>query len=326
MRRRSKRRPVLHFFIKLIVLALVLFILSVYSRSAFSGIYTSVIERFFPPSGQETVIESAAVEISDKRDEAMRESAGILDIREVTTQDAVTEIRNDTSYDIDLSELAQNAIKLNDGSEPQVLIVHTHTSEAYTPDDEYFYEQDDVDRTIDPEFNVVAVGTRITELLEDAGIGVIHDETLNDYPSYNKSYNRMLEIIEAYLEEYPSISIVLDIHRDAVIYDDGTRYAPRVQIGGKSAAQVMMVVGTDEGGLRHDNWRANLSFALAIQTTAENNYPGLMRLVNLRSSRFNGHTTSGSLIVEVGSSGNTLGEALYGAELFTKALIETVKR
>ena len=135
----------------------------------------------------------------------------------------------------------------------------------------------------------------------------------------------MLDIIELYMAEYPSISVVLDIHRDAVIYEDGSRFAASTVIDNKSAAQVMLVVGTDEGGLPHDGWERNLSFALDIQSVADERYPGLMRPVNLRSSRFNQHVSPGALIVEVGASGNTLGEALYGAELFTKALIETLK-
>ena len=233
-------------------------------------------------------------------------------------------LRNDTAYAPDLAALPPDPIRLTPGSEPQVLIVHTHTSEAYTPDEAYAYVPDDNDRTLDPAFNVTAVGDQVETRLTAAGISVLHDRTLNDYPSYNGSYSRMLRIVEGYLAEYPTISVVLDIHRDAVIYPDGSRFAPRAEIGGRDAAQVMLVVGTDEGGLSHAHWRENLAFALQLQRSADTLYPGLMRPVNLRSSRFNQHVSPGALIVEVGSSGNTLGEALYGAGLFTDALLQTV--
>ncbi len=263
-----------------------------------------------------------------KRTDTPAESANLFGRDTHTADDKppyTPEIRNDTSFLLDLDALEASGVSIKDSEEPQVLIVHTHTSEAYTPDEEYSYVQDDNDRTLNEQFNVVAVGNRVEQLLKDAGISVIHDKTLNDYPSYSGSYSRMLEIIELYLAEYPSIRVVLDIHRDAVIYEDGSRFAASTVIDGKSAAQVMLVVGTNEGGLPHDGWEQNLAFALDIQSAADALYPGLMRPVNLRSSRFNQHVSPGALIVEVGASGNTLGEALYGAELFAKALMNTLK-
>ena len=236
------------------------------------------------------------------------------------------EILNETAYTPDLSLSAFPPLQPEPGDGPRVLIVHTHTSEAYLPDEQYFYVPDDNDRTLDPRYNVTAVGDRAEALLTDAGIGVLHDRTVNDYPSYSGSYSRMLDILEGTLAENPGIRVVLDIHRDALYHPDGSRLALRTEIEGKSAAQVMLVVGTDGGGLPHGNWRENLAFALAIQRAADIRYPGLMRPVNLRNSRFNQHVSPGALIVEVGSSGNTLGEALYGAELFTRALLDVLTR
>lgn len=285
----------------------------------------------FPEEILFTVAESAPPALEGEEDAdggQISESANIFRKPEESTQEQeeyAPEIRNDTSFTLDLDTLESSGVSLKNGDEPQVLIVHTHTSESYAPDEEYDYVQDDNDRTLDPNFNVVAVGNHVEALLEDAGISVIHDRTINDYPSYNGSYSRMLEIIEEYLAEYPSIRVVLDVHRDAVIYEDGSRFAASTVIDGKSAAQVMLVVGTNEGGLQHENWEQNLAFALDIQSMADELYPGLMRPVNLRSSRFNQHVSPGALIVEVGASGNTLGEAFYGAELFTKALIETLQ-
>lgn len=332
MRRLAKRRTVRSFFIKACLALVAVGAIAAYGRfGSISGACGALATYLFPEDAAFTVAESAPILQTgggSGKTGSVSESANIFGRRDRgKAQDEVytPEIRNDTSFVLDLGALEASGVSLKNGDEPQVLIVHTHTSEAYTPDEEYSYVQDDNDRTLDETFNVVAVGDRVEQLLKDAGVSVIHDKTLNDYPSYNGSYTRMLDIIELYLAEYPSISVVLDIHRDAVIYEDGSRFAASTVIDNRSAAQVMLVVGTNEGGLPHDGWERNLSFALDIQSAADELYPGLMRPVNLRSSRFNQHISPGALIVEVGASGNTLGEALYGSELFAKALIETLK-
>ncbi len=331
MRRRMRRGNARPFLTKCVLLLVAVGAIAVYGKfGSVSGACRALAAFFFPEDVTFTVAESAPPLPADEAGStgSVSESANIFGRRDQETQpdeSYTPEIRNDTSFDLDLHALTASGVHLKNGDEPQVLIVHTHTSESYAPDEEYFYVQDDNDRTLDTNFNMVAVGNYMESLLEDAGISVIHDKTINDYPSYNGSYDRMLEIIEVYLEEYPSISVVLDVHRDAVIYEDGSRFAASTVIDNRSAAQVMLVVGTDEGGLPHENWERNLSFALDIQSAADELYPGLMRPVNLRSSRFNQHVSPGALIVEVGSSGNTLGEAFYGAELFTKALIKTLE-
>lgn len=329
MRKLTKRRSVRAFFVKLCFALLAVGAIAAYGKfGSISGVCRALASFLFPEDVAFTVAESAPfLPVRGEREGgSVSESANIFGRRDSGKKEETytPEVRNDTSIVLDMDALTASGVSLKNVDMPQVLIVHTHTSESYAPDEEYFYVQDDNDRTLDTNFNVVAVGNRIEQLLEDAGVSVIHDKTINDYPSYNGSYNRMLDIVELYLAEYPSISVVLDIHRDAVIYKDGSRFAASTVINDRSAAQVMLVVGTNEGGLPHDGWERNLSFALDIQSTADELYPGLMRPVNLRSSRFNQHVSPGALIVEVGSSGNTLGEAFYGAELFTKALIETL--
>ena len=131
-------------------------------------------------------------------------------------------------------------------------------------------------------------------------------------PSFNGSYADALSSTEKYLEEYPSIQVVFDIHRDSIVYDDGTKAKVVTEIDGKNAAQLMFVVGTNEKGLYHPEWRENLKFAVQLQDKIDSKYPNLMRYVNLRQERFNGHTTKGSVIIEVGTSGNSLSEAKLG--------------
>ena len=163
------------------------------------------------------------------------------------------------------------------------------------------------------------------EIFEKNDIKTIHDTTLHDHPNFNGSYANSLRTAEGYVAKYPSIKIVFDIHRDAYVYDDGSKAKFVTKIDGKDVAQLMFVVGTDAGGLTHPNWRENMKLALKLQSFISGKYPSLMRGVNLRKERFNGHVTNGSLIIEVGSSGNTLEEALAGAELAAERISEFLK-
>lgn len=202
---------------------------------------------------------------------------------------------------------------------PQILIMHTHGTEAYTIADGDDYTPSDTARTTDENYNMIRVGEEIKAVFEEMGLSVVHDTSLYDYPSYTGSYARSLKGIQSYLEEYPTISVVLDVHRDALIASDGTAYKVTDTMDGETFAQVMLVVGTNDGGLDHPGWEDNLALAARIQAGMLAIHPTFPRPVNLRSQRFNQHMTSGSLLVEVGTSGNTLREALAGARRFAQA-------
>ncbi|MBR1781060.1 MAG: stage II sporulation protein P, partial [Oscillospiraceae bacterium] len=202
---------------------------------------------------------------------------------------------------------------------PQILIMHTHATEAYTMEGEDRYVPTDTDRTDDPNYNVLRVGDEMKAVFEEMGFSVLHDTTLYDYPQYTGSYARSMAGIRAWLEEYPSISVVLDVHRDALVADDGTVFKTVTQLEGQSCARVMLVVGTNDGGLDHPGWRDNLNLAAHIQLEMTALSPSLARPINLRSQRFNQHLTPCSLLVEVGSSGNTLQEALRAARCFARS-------
>ena len=152
----------------------------------------------------------------------------------------------------------------------------------------------------------------------ELGLTVVHDRTLYDYPKYNGAYDRSAEAVQRYLEQYPSIKIVLDVHRDALVGEDGTVYKAVTRIDGVDTAQVMLVLGSSEGG-EHPNWMQNLSLACRIQESMNTLYPTLARPMTMRSSRYNQQLSNGSLLVEVGTHGNTLQEALAGARLFARA-------
>ena len=203
--------------------------------------------------------------------------------------------------------------------EPQVLLYHTHTTESFEP---YVRENMDANfnyRTTDETKNMIMVGNAIQAELEAKGIGVIHVTEIHDYPSYNGSYGRSRESIVPILEQYPEIKVALDIHRDAIAGDDFASQ-PYVEIDGKEAAQVMIISGCDDGTLGMPNYMKNFHFASSLQRQLEGDYPGLTRPILFDYRHYNQDLTTGSLLVEVGSHGNTLEQAQYSGQLIGRSL------
>lgn len=228
-------------------------------------------------------------------------------------------IKNETSYPIDLAAMLAEGSQVKLAAEgEQILIIHTHSSEAYTPAGLDRYDASDTNRTEDKDFNIIRVGDELTELLQQAGLNVIHDREIYDYPSYTGSYERSGAAVQSYLQQYPSISLVIDMHRDA-LGANGVVYKTMAEETGVCASQIMLLAGSDESGLEHPNWESNLSLALYLQNAVNNVHPTLMRPVDLVPQRYNQHLTGGSLILEVGSNGNTLQEALAAIRLFADA-------
>lgn len=227
-------------------------------------------------------------------------------------------ISNNTGFALDLMGLVSEgtSVRLKAG-EPQILIIHTHGSEAYTPDATSQYLSSDNFRTQEPEYSVIRVGDELAACLESYGLSVLHDTGIYDYPSYTGSYIRSEYAVKKYLEENPSISVILDLHRDAIGEGDVV-YKTVAEGSGKPSAQVMLLVGTEEN-LSHPSWQENLRFALYLQSAAVKKHPSLCRPIALKEYRYNQHLSSGSLIIEVGSSGNTLEEALNAIRFFAEA-------
>ncbi len=239
--------------------------------------------------------------------------------------DAIT-ISGTCSYAVDKQSLLLRPSQLDFSDDgPKVLIVHTHSSEAYTPEDGWEYTPSDTLRTSDAARSVIRVGDEIAAILNEHGIETLHDTALNDYPSYNGAYARMQTTIEQYLAEYPSIQMVIDVHRDAANDADGLPVALTTAVSGERCAQLMLVMGTDEGGLEHPNWQENLANALKLQALLNRAAPGLCRDLDLRTERFNQNLTPGSILCEFGSTGNTLLEAIRSARIFGEALAELIE-
>lgn len=208
--------------------------------------------------------------------------------------------------------------------QPQILIMHTHTTESYESVEKNYYDSEYSSRSYDPENGVVAVGKAIAEELSAAGIAVIHDGTIHD-EQYTGAYTRSLETVEEILSEFPSIKIVLDVHRDA-IEDGESRVSAVTEINGKKAAQVMIISGAEEGEIEdYPDWAQNLTFAIALQEKVEENYKGLMRPLFFCQRKYNMHVTPCSLLLEMGTDANTLDEAVYSGRLIGDSLAELLE-
>lgn len=227
-------------------------------------------------------------------------------------------IKNQTTYNLTEDILNPN-IKIDNKN---ILIFHTHSCESYTPSEKYQYSQTGNYRTTDKNYSVIRVGNELENNLKQYNINVIHDTSYHDYPSYTGSYTRSLQTVENILKTNQS-DIIIDLHRDAV----GSRpdYAPTVKIGEDYAAQIMFVIGTNEGGLWHPNWQQNLKFAVKVQQKAEEMYPGLFKPIMLTKSRYNQHTGKYANIMEIGSTGNTLDQCLNSMKYLSAVLNEILK-
>ena len=283
-----------------------------------TGEYTENIEN----KSSETVIEVAETEQTEQEVQTAEQTTEKQPINpdEIPKADTV-KFSNQSGYEFNLQSMLDNPKRITaDSNEPVVLIYHTHATEAYTQSGTNTYTPSGEARTLDTNQNMVRVGEELCKVLESRGIKTIHLTDLNDYPSYNGSYGASLKNVKAALEQYPSVKMTIDIHRDAILNADGTPKKLTTDINGKTAAQMMLVMGTDASGLAFDDWEEHLGYAVTLQRELDAAYPNLMRSINLRKQRFNLHLTSGSMLLEVGTSGNTLEEAIYSIQLFGDTL------
>lgn len=223
-------------------------------------------------------------------------------------------------YRPNLENLLLTGISWNlTAQEPTVLIVHTHATECYTPAEGETYGESGSYRTLEEPYNMVSIGDEIARVLEEGGICVLHDRTYHDYPSYNSAYASSRASVEAYLEQYPSIRLVLDIHRDASGGEN--QLTTWATVDGEASSQLMLVVGTHSMDAPHENWQQNLSLALKLHALLQRENPGICRPVNLRDWRFNQDLSAGSLLVEVGAAGDSHQQALTAARALAEGIL-----
>lgn len=234
-------------------------------------------------------------------------------------------VKDTSESGVDLAEELQidpDVHVKRDGS-PVVLLYSTHASESFLLSDTDWYYTDDNFRSTEPDESVLSVAAEAAKVIEAGGFGVVHDTTMHDYPAYSGSYDRSMGTIRKNLAEYPTLQITVDVHRDAFgEEEDGTRYKPVAEVNGKDAAQIMILTGCDlsEDPLFPD-WRENLHLALRLQQKGESLFPGLFRPLFFTQRNYNMHASHGSILVEVGTEVNTLGEAQYSGRLLGETIL-----
>ncbi len=208
---------------------------------------------------------------------------------------------------------------------PIVLIYHTHTSESYTPSEAFKYNpRDKAYHTEDLNFSVAKVGEVMAAELNKLGVPTIHNKTIHDIPTYMTSYSNSLKTVEEIIKQYPSIKIIIDLHRDAPFPESNkSRELTTVKIGSDTFSRIMFVVGSDKT-FSHPNWKENYKFSLLLNEMLEDKYPGISRGIDLRRERFNQHLSNKAILVEIGSHGNTMEESIRSAKLFANILADLI--
>lgn len=229
-------------------------------------------------------------------------------------------LNNPNGYKMEEEALLLRELNWNlQGSSPRVLIIHSHTTESY--ENTEGYEALPNYRTLDPHYNMLAVGDRVAGVLEEAGIGVLHDRTLHDHPSYNGAYASSKAAIQTYLEQYPDICLVLDLHRDAYTDSNGKQLGYTVSYRGQKTAKLMLVVSAFDPNAQDPRWQENMALALKLQVQLEALCGGVTRPIQVRSSNYNQSLGPRTLLIEMGAAGNTQQEALGAADLLAQSII-----
>lgn len=232
-----------------------------------------------------------------------------------------TYIHNETIYSPNVAELLTRDVACKEKN-PTVLILHTHTSEAYLPEGTAYVEGSLGNATYSREAtqNVLAVGEVLCEVLEQKGITAIHCTVMHDDPTVSGAYSRMEKTLKQYLETYPEIALVIDLHRDAVTTSDGKFVRAVGEADGESVAQVMPLVGSNGNGTQYDNWEENLALALQLREQLNANGASVCRPVSLRNASFHQELAARALLLEIGTGGNSVEEAKRAAVLVGQAL------
>ena len=211
-------------------------------------------------------------------------------------------------------------LKLKKSEKPQILIYHTHGSETYRGSKKG--KKSDT---------VIGVGDVLVKNLRKKNIAVIHDRNIYDVKNgkeeRSKAYNYAANAIEDHLKKYPSIKVVIDLHRDGV--SEQTKLVTTQK--GRRMAQIMFFNGmsrTASNGdikyLRNPNKQMNLAFSLQLQAQAAKKYPGFTRKIYMKGYRYNLHYRGRSLLVEVGAQNNTLSQAKASMSLLAELLSDVL--
>lgn len=212
------------------------------------------------------------------------------------------------------------------GRQPLVAIYHTHSSETYHGpgvhrDPGQYFEGDYAWGRAD---GMISVGDEVARRLSEVHrLPVVHVRRVHDYPVFRYAYINSRRSIEEVLEKYPSLVLVLDLHRDGL--EEPSQEAITATVGGRHAARISIIVGRGRPGFSNPHWQDNLALARRLQAKMEEMYPGLYRGTIVREWPFNQDLHRGALLLEIGDHYNTREEALHSARLLADVLAAVVK-
>ena len=238
----------------------------------------------------------------------------------VTPEPAETSLALDTENEHTdpavVTRVSSQALPLSNGK--RVLIYHTHTHEAYQMTDQEAYTPLENWRTDDSSHNIVRVGDELTAELEKRGFEVVHDDTDFEQDDLSTSYSRSLEaLLQRTDEDY---DLIIDLHRDA--YVEGAQLT--CSYAGRKSANLMVLIGKGDSFQEKPHFQENYALACALTEKINGLCPGLGREVMVKTGRYNQHFSDHSLLIEVGSNGNTLEEALSSMPILADAIEEVL--
>ena len=238
----------------------------------------------------------------------------------VTPEPAETSLALDTENEHTdpavVTRVSSQALPLSNGK--RVLIYHTHTHEAYQMTDQEAYTPLENWRTDDSSHNIVRVGDELTAELEKRGFEVVHDVTDFEQDDLSTSYSRSLEaLLQRTDEDY---DLIIDLHRDA--YVEGAQLT--CSYAGRKSANLMVLIGKGDSFQEKPHFQENYALACALTEKINGLCPGLGREVMVKTGRYNQHFSDHSLLIEVGSNGNTLEEALSSMPILADAIEEVL--
>lgn len=196
--------------------------------------------------------------------------------------------------------------------DPLVLIYNTHTGETYE-------KTDGLDRLPGKRGGVYLAAKALADTLQNNyGIKVVQSDVVHDGNFLmDNPYSKSYQTVSSILKQYPSIKLVIDVHRDAGV----ERKNSLVEINGDQVASTMLVVGTN-ARQNHPNWQVNYAYAQQLGKEINAKYPGLLRKIITKRGRYNQHLHAHAILVEIGSTQNSTEEAMKAAGLIADVLAE----
>ena len=228
-------------------------------------------------------------------------------------------IKINNTTDVDVKQYVSNDEKLNIDNKNDIIIYHTHTTEAYNSLEEILpYDPTEYGKTLNEQYNILNVGNILEENLKNKGFNIIHLENYNDLEGIHGAYDRSYDALQSTLQSSSTdIQLVFDVHRDA--YMEHADEENIIQINNEKVAKIRFVIA-----IGHDGWENNLKWAIELQKKADELYPGLFKPMYIYDRNFNQSATKYATLIEVGNEVDTIEEAQRSMIYFSDVIEKTL--